>query len=354
MHFLKRLVQQFNGALFYLWNAQPESIGGQAVMEGVMMRSPRRLAVAVRSPEGNIVIDNKIFVPYSKRFKIFSLPILRGAASLIESLAIGVKALNFSMEVLEGKVGSNASKAKAEATANTDSTEIKKENLSEDSSSFSKKATWKDNALLSGSLGVSFVFAIALFQLLPYATVTWLVGGNKDVSPNPVLFNFTAGAVRIALLLGYMKAISYFKDMKRIFEYHGAEHKSIFAYEQKVELTVANARMQTRFHPRCGTSFILIVGMVCIAYFSAFDSLLLYYFHLTYPNFLFRFLVHLPMVPLVAGLSFEVLKFTAKHQDSIWVKPFILPGLWLQKITTQEPDDSELEVALASIHAALE
>ncbi len=352
MHFFTRAFHRLNWSLIFLFNQQVESIGGQAVVEGVLMRSPRRLAIAVRAPDGSIVLENQEFLSYSRRYKILSLPILRGAASLIESLAIGIKALNFSMSVQEkgqleianaesksSEVSSAAIQAPAESNSASNSATNSKGSL---------ESLWVGLSLLS-----SLLMAIGLFQLLPYFVAGHLIGGTKTAPSNPVLFNLTAGCVRISLLLTYMWGISYLKDIKRVFQYHGAEHKSIFAYERKTELDVAAARAQSRFHPRCGTSFILIVALVCMAFFSLFDGFLWQAFHYTYPTFFHRFLIHLPFIPFVAGLSFEVLKLTAKYQDSIWVKPFILPGLWLQKITTQEPDEKQLEVAIASIHASL-
>jgi uncharacterized protein YqhQ len=312
MNLLAKGFHRLNWTLTFLSSYQPESLGGQAVIEGVLMRSPRRLAIAVRAPDGSIVLENQEFLSYSRRHKLLGLPVIRGAASLIESLAIGIKALNFSMSVQE--------KGKPESFA----APVKKSKF--------------DNVWIG---------------LLPYFVAGHLIGGTKEAPSNPVLFNLAAGTVRISLLLTYMWGISFLKDIGRVFQYHGAEHKSIFVHERNGSLDVASARMQSRFHPRCGSSFILIVAMVCIAFFSAFDGILWQAFHYTYPTFFHRFLIHLPFVPLVAGLSFEVLKLTAKFQDSIWVRPFVLPGLWLQKITTQEPDEKQLEVAIASIRAAL-
>jgi uncharacterized protein YqhQ len=214
------------------------------------------------------------------------------------------------------------------------------------------KRPW-DNLWVALSLLSSLGLALCLFQLLPYFVAGHLIGGTKTDPANPVLFNLTAGGVRMSLLLAYMWGISHLKDIGRVFQYHGAEHKSIFVYERNGLLDTASARLQSRFHPRCGTSFILIVAMVCILFFSALDGALWQWFGYAYPNFLTRFAIHLPFVPIVAGLSFEVLKLTARFQNSLWVRPFVLPGLWLQKITTQEPDEKQLEVAIASIRAAL-
>jgi uncharacterized protein YqhQ len=335
MNPIQKGIHRLTWTLSFLANYQPESLGGQAVIEGVLMRSPRRLAVAVRAPDGSIVVENQDFLSYSRRHKLLGFPILRGAASLVESLAIGIKALNFSMSVQE-----RAPKADA---------------LPEDAHLPvvpAKKSRW-DGLWVGLSLLSSLALALGLFQLLPYFVAGHLIGGTRQAPADPVLFNLAAGGVRMALLLAYMWGISFLKDIGRVFQYHGAEHKSIFVHERKNPLDVASARLQSRFHPRCGTSFILIVALVCIAFFSTFDAILWQAFGFSYPSALARFAMHLPFVPLVAGLAFEVLKLTARFQDSAWVRPLVAPGLWLQKITTQEPDEKQLEVAIASIRAAL-
>jgi uncharacterized protein YqhQ len=335
-----------------------ESVGGQAVIEGVMMRSPRRLAVAVRAPDGNIVVDNRAFIPFTHRHWVLSWPILRGAASLIESLAMGLRALNFSIAVQErGAPQVAAPSAEALPTATPPDT------------AFSQPSSLKDKLLIAGSLGMSFLLAMGLFQFLPYFASGQIVGGDKLSNPNPLLFNTVAGMVRMSLLLCYLWAIARLPDVARVFQYHGAEHKSIFAHEHGANFAatpadsnsvsisassdpVEAAARESRFHPRCGTSFILIVALVCIAFFSVFDAL----YHqvgFSYANFAHRFLVHLPFVPVVAGIAFEVLKLSARFQNSPLVRPLILPGLWLQRITTREPDKRQLDVAIASIRASL-
>jgi uncharacterized protein YqhQ len=327
-----------------------------------MMRSPRRLAVAVRAPDGQIVVDNRVFVPYARRHWLLSWPILRGAASLIESLALGLRALNFSIAVQERGAQASANPAQAVATEPAGSGEASvtpvaaavrapvREVGSE--SEFSKPTSGKDKLLIATSLGISFLLAMGLFQLLPYFVSGHLVGGSKVENPNPLLFNSIAGAVRMTLLLAYLAVISRLPDVARVFQYHGAEHKSIFAHEHGSALTSDMAARESRFHPRCGTSFILIVALVCIGFFSVLDALFLQMgYH--YANFAHRFLVHLPFVPIVAGLAFEVLKLTARFQNSPLVRPLVLPGLWLQRITTREPDAKQMDVAIASIHASL-
>lgn len=302
-----------------------DAIGGQAVVEGVLMRSPGRIAIAARAPDGTIALQSHDFVPFAKRHRVLGLPILRGAASLIEALYIGGKALNWSAAVQENKPH---------------------EDLGEPSS-------MKSKALSILTLGVSFVMALALFQLLPYGVASFATGGSADHPSNPFLFNATAGAVRITLLLLYLWGLSFLPDVRRLFQYHGAEHMSIFAHENGAGLEPGAVAAQTRFHPRCGTSFILIVALTCVLFFSVFDALMLHGLGYAYPNFFVRFLVHLPFVPFVAGLSFELLKLSAKHQDSAWIRPLILPGLGLQRITTRRPDADQIEVAIASARAAL-
>lgn len=305
-----------------------DPIGGQAVVEGVLMRAPGRIAIAARAPDGTIAIQSREFVPFAKRHPLLAYPILRGAASLIEALYIGTQALNWSAGIQE--------KNKPEAALEN-----------------APPSSLGAKALAAGTLVVSFTLALGLFQLLPYAAASFLVGGSADHPQNPLFFNATAGGVRIALLLVYLYALSFLPDIRRLFQYHGAEHKSIFSHENGEGLTPAAVGRQTRFHPRCGTSFILIVALTCILFFSIFDAIVLHGIGYAYPNFLVRFLVHLPFVPFVAGLSFEFLKLSAKHQDSKWIRPLITPGLWLQRITTREPDEKQIEVAIASARAAI-
>jgi uncharacterized protein YqhQ len=304
-----------------------DPIGGQAVVEGVLMRAPGRIAIAARAPDGTIALQSRDFVPFSKRHPVLRYPVLRGAASLIEALYIGTQALNWSAGVQEKSAGAT-------------------EELAAPSS-------MREKAALVLTLVVSFTLALGLFQLLPYGVAAFVTGDSKSHPHNPLLFNGTAGAVRISLLIVYMWGLSFLPDVRRLFQYHGAEHKSIFAHESGAGLTPESVERQTRFHPRCGTSFILIVALVCVLFFSLFDALMLHGVGYAYPNFLVRFAIHLPFVPLVAGLSFELLKLSARHQESAWIRPLVRPGLWLQRITTREPDRDQVEVAIASAKAAI-
>ncbi len=322
---------RIHGSWFHLMNQEPETesmaIGGQALVEGVLMRSQGVLAMAARAPDGKIAVQGRAFTPISKRNKILGLPVLRGGASLVESLYLGMQALNWSVKVQEI------------------STSVEKEEA--------KPATVKSKALTALPLLISFAMALAFFQLLPYGLAAFVTGGSKSHPQNPLLFNGVAGVVRISLLLAYMWGLSFLPDLARVFQYHGAEHKSIFAYENKTSIEVSEVARQSRFHPRCGTSFLLIVALTCMLFFSLFDAIMLHAVGYAYPNFLVRFLIHLPFVPVVAGLAFELLRFSGKHQDSKWIRPFILPGLWLQRITTREPDAAQIEVAIVSMTAAL-
>jgi uncharacterized protein YqhQ len=307
-----------------------DPIGGQAVVEGVLMRAPGRIAIAARAPDGTIAVQSRDFVPFSKRRPWLGRPVLRGAASLIEALYVGTQALNWSASVQERKAD--------DAPTPED---------------LAPPTTMLQKAALVLTLGVSFALALGLFQLLPYFLASLVTGGSRTNPDNPLLFNGTAGAVRITLLIAYMWGLSHLKDVRRLFQYHGAEHKTIFAHESGAGLESAAVIRQTRFHPRCGTSFILIVALVCVLFFSLLDAFILNVFGYAYPNFFVRFAFHLPFIPVVAGLSFELLKLSAKHQESAWVKPLVLPGLWLQRITTREPDESQVEVAIVSARAAV-
>ncbi len=348
---LRSLLLRVHAGWVHLFNHEPpeetklDAIGGQAVVEGVLMRAPGRIAVAARAPDGTIAIQSRDFVPFSKRRRLFGLPVLRGAVSLIEALYVGTKALNWSAAVQERPAAPSAGPNAGEAAVSPAEAEAAAE--------FVKPSGLKDKLLTVLTLVVSFALALGLFQLLPYAAAAFLTGGTRENPVNPLLFNSTAGAVRITLLLLYMWGLSFLPDVRRLFQYHGAEHKSIFAHESGAGLSTDSVDRQTRFHPRCGTSFILIVALTCILFFSVMDAFVLHVIGYAYPNFFVRFLAHLPFVPFVAGLSFEFLKLSARHQDSMWIRPLIAPGLWLQRITTKNPDASQIEVAIASAKAAL-
>ena len=288
------------------------NIGGQAVIEGVMMRAPRSLAIAVRRPSGEIVIRKEEVVPLSERFPLVKLPVVRGAVALFQSLITGIKALNFSAN---------------EAMADEGEGEEKKE-----------LSSWA----MAGTMAVAFGFGILLFFILPLYLTKLLVpviGGSN------IIFNLVDGVIRVAVFLLYIFSISRMGDIQRVFQYHGAEHKSIFAFEAGEELTVENVRKYSCLHPRCGTSFLLIVMLVSIVIFSLIPKFWPFYFKAG---------SRVVLLPVIAGVSYELLKWSAKHDQSSLVKLLISPGLALQRLTTREPDDSQLEVAIRSMEEALD
>jgi len=297
----------------------PMQIGGQAVIEGVMMRAPGMIATAVRRPNGEILVKKEPFKSLGERYSIFKLPVLRGAVGLIEMMVIGIRTLNFSAE-----------------------TALESEEKNKESSK--KKSS-------SVSLGITVAFSLAVGIGIFFVTPLVATSSLFSVEQEPMAFNLVAGGIRIGLLLTYLVIISMLRDVKRLFEYHGAEHKAVFAFEKEEPLQVERASVQTRFHPRCGTSFLLIVMLVSIAVFSILDTLLLAW--LGELNIVTRLLTHLPLIPLVGGVSYEFIRASAKRSGTTLGKMIIAPGLWLQKITTSEPDAAQLEVALVALRCAL-
>jgi uncharacterized protein YqhQ len=306
---------------------KPLQVGGQAVIGGVMMRAPGRIATAVRRTNGEIVVKQRDYLTLAERSKFFKLPILRGAVGLVEMLFIGIETLNFSAEV-----------------AMHDIEEAERKNGDGKVSKEKKAAT---NLKLALTVIFSLLVGVAIFFITPLIITTKLF----NVEQNAFGFNLIAGSIRIVILLSYLLAISLLKDVKRLFEYHGAEHKAVFTFESQGELTIESAKNYTRFHPRCGTSFILIVMVVAILLFSILDSLLIHWLgSISLP---IRFLTHLPLIPLVGGAAYEFIRWSAKKTSTPIGKILVAPGLWVQRITTSEPDSSQLEVALIAMKCAL-
>ena len=296
------------------------SIGGQAVMEGVMMRGPKEIATAVRKSNGEIIIDKKEVSSVFTKYKFLKIPILRGVISFFESMITGVKCLMFSAEQVDLEDGEDYKPSKFEQWLDD---------------TFGDKV--KD-IVIYFSVFVSLIFSVGLFILLPTVLVGWL---KKFIVSAPVL-SLCEGGVRIVIFLAYLFLVSRMKDIQRVFEYHGAEHKTIAAYEHGEELTPENARKYSRLHPRCGTSFLLIVMIISIIFFS----------FLKWETVWQRMLYRLLLLPVVAGVSYEIIKF-AGRSDSKLVKWLTSPGLALQLLTTREPDDSQLEVAIAALKSVL-
>ncbi len=303
------------------------NIGGQAVIEGVMMRSSDKISTAVRIPNGEILIKTEDYKSLSARYKIINLPLLRGAVSFVEMMIVGIKTLNFSADIAMQEV----EKEEAEKKGEEYKSEEKKSN------------GW----MLALSAIFALGFGIAIFFFTPLL-LSDLFGINKDA----VAFNLVAGAIRLTMFVLYVWGISFFSEFNRIFQYHGAEHKSIYAYEMGDELTPEIAAKHTRLHPRCGTSFILIVALLAMIIYAISDTI--YTIQTGAPPTLFvRFGIHFSLLPFVAGASYELLKISGKTRDNAFTKFLIKPGLWLQLITTKEPSKEQLEVALAALKASL-
>jgi uncharacterized protein YqhQ len=304
-------------------------IGGQAVLEGVMMRGVSTWAVAVRKPSpeqvaehrgegldpteaalGEIEITSEPLVSWTKRHRLLRLPVIRGVVALAESLRIGFRALGISANAQLDEVDEKTGK-KQEIGG----------------------AAW------AGTIALSLALGIGLFFVLPVG-ITSLFG---DALPNSLVFVIVEKAIRIAIFLGYLWLISRMRDLQRVFEYHGAEHKTISCYEAGEPLTPENAQRFSRLHPRCGTSFLLIVMIVAIVVFAPLGT----------PAWYILIPSRVVGIPLVAGLSFEVLKLFGKHRDRRWAQILMWPGMQLQKLTTREPDPSQLAVAIAALEAVL-
>ena len=294
------------------------NVGGQAVIEGVMMRSPERVAVAVRRPDGKIILQNKSYVSYTKRNKFWGLPIIRGAAILIESMVLGVKALTFSGDI------AIAEEEKKEADKKK---KVKKK----------EQKPGMSNLMLFGTVAFSLVFGFALFFYLPLI-LTDLLGAKSGF-----WFNVVDGIIRTIIFLLYLSLITLWKDIRRVFKYHGAEHQTIFTFEDGKDLNVINASQYLQYHPRCGTSFIITVLLVSIIVFM----------FLGRPDTILERLIRFAFIPVIGGISYEAIKLSDKKKNNPIVKMFIKPGLWLQRITALKPDESMLEVAIVALNGSL-
>ncbi|KAF0146238.1 MAG: hypothetical protein FD156_265 [Nitrospirae bacterium] len=284
-----------------------KNIGGQAVIEGVMMKAPKGWTVAVRDMKGDIHVKRE---PLLELPKILRMPMLRGVVALFHAMFLGIKAIEFS-----------ASKA-----------------YDEDEKPMSP-------VVISLTIGLAFVIGVGLFILLPLYGTKLLGFVFNSVAVSSFIFNLVDGLIRVFVFLIYVTGIGLWKEMRRIFEYHGAEHKVIHAYEAGDELNVENVRHFSPLHPRCGTSFLLIVMVTSILVFSFIPQ--------AWP-FIYKFLARLVLIPLIAGLSYELLRFSSRLKDNPVMNFMIMPGLLLQRLTTREPDDRQIEVAITALKEVLE
>lgn len=305
--------------------AKYTSIGGQALIEGIMMKSPEKTALAVRMPDKSIDITYLNGKSIREKYKILKLPILRGIAGFIESMIQGYKAMMLS----------------ADKSGFTDLEEENKEKTETD-----KK---KESALISVIMVIATVLGVALavvlFMLLPRLAVSGL-RTLFHIDFSPVVRSSIEQLLKLTIFVVYVWAVSYMKDIKRVFMYHGAEHKTIFCYEKGLPLTVENVRTQRRFHPRCGTSFMILMILVSII----FSTIVQIIFPGVYNIAWLWVAIKILLIPLVCGAGFEVLKICGKY-DNLATKIISAPGLWLQRITTKEPEDDMIEIAIAALKA---
>lgn len=317
------------------------AVGGQAVIEGVMIRSPNFVTVAIRKKDGSIKIKEDPFRSLTKKFRLLALPIIRGMVNLIEMMVFGMKALNFSAEEFAEDEEDTSQNAEAKSASQSQNAGMQPS----DHHDKQAKPRWFTVATFTFSLIVSFALAIFLFKFIPLALTTFLQKIFPAIAKYTILFNIIDGLIRIAIFLIYIFVLSLFKTFQRIFEYHGAEHKSIFAYEKGHALTMEHIRPESPRHPRCGTSFIVIVLVISIILLSLVPK---------HPVFYIHFLRRLAIIPLIAGAAYEVLKWTAKHRHHWIVGLLTYPGILTQYITTREPDEKQIEVAVAALKKALE
>ena len=303
-------------------------IGGQAVMEGVMMKNQEKYAVAVRKPDQEIVVETSVYEGIVKNKKIRNMPILRGVFSFIESLTLGMKTLTFSASFFEEEEEEAPKKRreKKERRALTEEERQRREKRQEDS-------------MQGGTVALSVVLAVAIFMILPYYISVFF---QRFIASQTVIA-LLEGVVRLVIFIGYVAAISLMPDIRRVYMYHGAEHKCINCIEHGLDLTVENVRGSSRQHKRCGTSFLLIVMLISIVFFM----------FIRVDNGVLRLLLRILLIPVIAGVSYEFIRL-AGRSDNVFVNILSKPGLWLQRLTTREPDDAMIEVGIASVEAVFD
>lgn len=354
-------------------------VGGQAVMEGVMMRTPSAYAIACRRQDGSIVTTADTLPKWSDKYKWLNTPVLRGGATLIQSMALGVKALNFSARIYEEDAAAleQAEKAKAGETALAYADGTEDENFTKapvkvvmpEKENDGKAKKMGQSASAVGSIIFALGFNVLLFIVAPlvltnvlFISLGWaqapdIAAGASwfqtvmayiwkiklDSFGSWVSFNLIDGVIRMIFFIIMIFSMSFLKDIRRVFEYHGAEHKTVFTWEKGLALTPENATTQSRQHPRCGTSFLMVVMLIAIVLFSVIN------FEAMWMNLVVR----IALMPLVAGLAYEVIRYAAKKESSAIFKLMTKPGIWLQNITTQEPDEEQLEVAIRALDESL-
>lgn len=302
---------------------RPTSIGGEALIEGVMMKGPESIAIAVRKSDGEIVVEKKPLKTLAQKNPIFKKPVIRGAVGIMESMVIGVQSLMYSAEAYDIEEETPAQPSKFDKFLE----KIMGDKFQE--------------AAIYVSVFIALGFSVGLFILLPNL-LAGLMHFDKNTVGGVISYNLFEGLLRVVLFVGYMALVSRLKDIQRVFEYHGAEHKTIHCYEHREELTVENVRKYTTRHPRCGTAFLFVVMLISILVFS----------FIGWHNMLLNILFRLLLLPVVAGLSYEVIKYAGRNPGRL-TNIVSAPGLALQRFTTREPDDAQIEVAIAALKNVL-
>lgn len=306
------------------------AVGGQAIMEGVMMRSPHFYVMAVRRASGEIVVNRNEYVSLTKRSKFWAFPLLRGIAVLYESLKLGMRALLFSNAIMMEDIDAKESPDKKKVVPKVEKPSVLKS--------------------IAGGMFMVFYFlfmagvAIFLFKFLPLLVAQQASNLSISISNHYWLFNLIDGATKIIVFVTYLLLISLLPDIRRVFAYHGAEHQAIWAYEKGKTLTVKHAQEEHPEHPRCGTSFLILVLLISVAVYTVLPSS---------ASFWLKLVERVAALPLIAGLSYEVLRTSAKYEHRWWMGWVTVPGLWLQKITTKKPTDDMEEVAIAALEDCL-
>jgi uncharacterized protein YqhQ len=294
-------------------------VGGQAVMEGVMMRAPHSYCVAVRKASGEVVTEQMPLARMSEKYKIFKYPVVRGLGTLFQAMQLGLKALRFSANIFaEDQQGKDGKPVKPAA-----------------------KPAPVSNLAITGNIIFSLAFFIFLYKFVPLYLATKLQTAYPEFAGR-IAFNMADGVIRMAIFLVFLYSVSRMKDIRRIFQYHGAEHKVVFNFESGQPVNIENAQRFTTFHPRCGTSFLLVVMIV---------SMVVYTF-IPFDGFVAKFLSRIALLPVITGLSYEMIRFAAKQQGSV-LSLLTAPGLWLQRITTKPPADDQAAVAIRALEGAM-
>jgi uncharacterized protein YqhQ len=329
---------------------KPSGIGGMAVMEGVMMKNKEKYAVAVRKPDKEIAIEVKTHKDISEKVKLFKLPIFRGMMAFVDSLVIGMKVLNYSasfFDEVDDKAQTDPKNRKKKAgtenkaaiTEDGAATAHREQQIQEEAAASELKKDKDNTFLMAIAVLISIVISVALFMVLP-VLITNLF--SKLISSN-IIISTIEGLVRLAIFIGYVILASRMNEIKRVFMYHGAEHKTINCLENGLELTVKNVKRQSKQHKRCGTSFMLLVILISLLFFLFLPSM----------NLLGRVLSRIILVPFIAGVSYEFIRIAGKSENKV-VEVLSKPGLWMQGLTTKEPDDSMIEVAIKSVEAVFD